>query len=59
MSKFELNEEEQKHLLPNLDPYDNILYTSLEDFVDKPETIELLQNAFTYQVSTFKIKIKN
>ena len=49
-SKWTLNEEEQKDLLPLLDPYNNSLIIPLASFVEFPMVEELVNNAMTFQV---------
>ena len=46
-----MTEEEEKFLMPPLDPYDNPLVMSLKDFVEHPISKELLHNGQTFQVS--------
>ena len=53
-SVWNLTEEQQKLLLPPLDPYDNPLVLSLKDFVDHPIAQELLHNGQAFQVRRFK-----
>ena len=49
-SKWTLSEEEQKNLLPPLDPYNNSLILPLASFVEFPMADELVNNAMTFQV---------
>ena len=45
-----MTEDEEKLLLPPLDPYDNPLVMSLKEFVEHPISKELLHNGQTFQV---------
>ena len=45
-----LTEDEEKLLLPPLDPYDNPLVMSLKEFVEHPISQELLHNGQAFQV---------
>lgn len=49
-SKWTLDEEERKSLLPPIDPYNNSLVLPLASFLEFPMADELVHNAMTYQV---------
>lgn len=49
-SKWSLSEDELQHLLPPIDPYNNTLVMSLEDFANHPVAQELLHNGASFQV---------
>ncbi|GAX84368.1 hypothetical protein CEUSTIGMA_g11790.t1 [Chlamydomonas eustigma] len=49
-SAWQLTVTDEESLLPPLDPYNNTLVMSLQDFVRHPITKELLHNGQTYQV---------
>ncbi|KAF5843318.1 hypothetical protein DUNSADRAFT_17895 [Dunaliella salina] len=50
ISKWNLTAEEQQHLLPPLNPYENDLVISLKEFVEHPIAQELLHNGQVFQV---------
>ncbi|KAF8067374.1 hypothetical protein HT031_002422 [Scenedesmus sp. PABB004] len=49
-SKWSLSAEERKHLVPNLDPYNNRLFMPLAEFIKQPIATELLHNGEFMQV---------
>eukprot|EP00210_Caulerpa_lentillifera_P003876 g3703.t1 len=49
-SKWTLDEEERKLLMPSIDPYNNSLILPLDSFLEFPMADELVHNAMTYQV---------
>ena len=57
-SLWALSEDEEKLLLPPLDPYDNPLVMSLKEFVEHPISKELLHNGQAFQVRCGRSGVK-